>query len=431
MVELVDEAIVHSGADVRALSGPGGTQAHANLEKLVDVVRSAMDRGLHTLHDLLAWFTMQREVGHQESEAHIADETTGAVRIMTVHAAKGLEAPWVFVADISNRGINRRPPVLTTPQGTVWYEYIDADGNRQKPDELVALQDHDRAEDDDESRRLMYVAMTRAERGLVLSGTFGMTSTGRPRVDGSLAWLADDLDLDLTVPPGTTHHAAGTIDCTIIEPDASHSRPARQGLEAETVRIPDALVRVERPGPSSETPVVWPPPPVIDSRHAARRGTEMHAAIEAVIDHGGLHQAPDGPLDALDGDDRRAVERLASASWFTAMLEQGLRSEVPFTARVGDRIIDGRFDALLIDGDHWHVLDFKSALPDTVDEAMSQHRDQADRYIAAALAAQAATVTMEFVDMRDPGHRAAQSVTAGDGHAAQCIDRVAGSGDSD
>ena len=157
--ELLD-TVLGETAYAYELRGPRRWQSRENLKKLRGLIRRAENRGYPTLAriaehlDLLA-------VG---DESNAAIDAIDAVSLMTVHAAKGLEFPIVFVVNMGRGTGGVRAPIRVV---------TDAAGEPS-----VAVGDYQSEADEDagarereESKRLLYVAMTRARDRLYLSAT--------------------------------------------------------------------------------------------------------------------------------------------------------------------------------------------------------------------------------------------------------------------
>lgn len=166
--ELLRQALNKTGY-LAALTGlPGGARLRRNVEKLIDIAEASgkitLGAFAHYLDDLTA-----REV--REGEATL--DTANAMRLMTVHASKGLEFPIVILADASWSG--GRPDIdpltLDKETGQLVCKIYDDDEHK-----LVSSYAHQRAsylqslKDDAERKRLLYVAATRARDCLIISG---------------------------------------------------------------------------------------------------------------------------------------------------------------------------------------------------------------------------------------------------------------------
>lgn len=163
--DIIDRVLAESEYAVE-LGGLGFAQARENLKKIRGLIRRIQNRGYTTLARLADYFA-GLAAGGDESNAII--DAVDAVNLMTVHAAKGLEFPVVFIVNIGKGSGGSRDDIRVAPAPFAG----DDEG-----DPVVAVTDHDDpgARDDDareleESKRLLYVALTRARDRLYLAGT--------------------------------------------------------------------------------------------------------------------------------------------------------------------------------------------------------------------------------------------------------------------
>jgi ATP-dependent exoDNAse (exonuclease V) beta subunit len=167
--ELLD-AVLHETAYAYELRGSRRRQARENLKKLRGLVRRAENRGYATLARIADH--LERLAVGDESNAAI--DAIDAVSLMTVHAAKGLEFPIVFLVNMGRGTGGVRAPIRVVDDPT--------------GDASVAIADYQSEADEDaqarereESKRLLYVALTRARDRLYLSAAFkdGVCRFGR------------------------------------------------------------------------------------------------------------------------------------------------------------------------------------------------------------------------------------------------------------
>jgi ATP-dependent helicase/nuclease subunit A len=193
------EAILPASSYAYELRGPRRAQAWENLKKMRSLIRRIQNRG---------YATLVRIADHIESltagdESNAVIEALDAVNLMTVHAAKGLEFPVVFVVNLARGATGPPRPVRVVVNGPEGEPSVSIGPFVSETDEV------EREREKEETRRLLYVAATRARDRLYLSSTLkdGNLVPGR----GSLAEvLPDSLK-------GLFAHAATAFDaCTVV-----------------------------------------------------------------------------------------------------------------------------------------------------------------------------------------------------------------------
>ena len=150
---------------------PFGAQRVANVDKLLGIAAAAEQRGGDEadLAGFVRYVDRMRDAAQRESEADVEDAVTGSVNVMSIHAAKGLEWPVVFVAQTSHRGVPRVDRVLLDERGRL----VALPGGVEVPEAFRALRKRAHAAEEDDARRLLYVALTRARDLLVVTGPDG------------------------------------------------------------------------------------------------------------------------------------------------------------------------------------------------------------------------------------------------------------------
>jgi ATP-dependent helicase/nuclease subunit A len=174
---LLDRVLARTGYDVELLRLPGGARRLANVRKLM---RLAREHEAEHGRDLRGFVDLVIQLGggldgrdeDRESEAPVEGEALDAVRLMTIHRAKGLEFPVVCVADLGRGSPSAGADLVRVGKdGRVGVKLRALDGRRPRPAFAYEAIGEARARAEaDEEARLFYVAMTRAREQLILSG---------------------------------------------------------------------------------------------------------------------------------------------------------------------------------------------------------------------------------------------------------------------
>ncbi|QEC50014.1 AAA family ATPase [Baekduia soli] len=192
--ELLERAVDRTGYDLHVLGLPGGRRRWANVLKLQRLAAGFEGRRGRDLRGLIDLATAELEAQARETDAPVEAAPSnpgGAVRLMTMHAAKGLEFAVVVIADLGRAGRSDADDLLVQG-GRVGLRLRTVDGGSAKALDWEALRDEQAAAGADEERRILHVAMTRAQERLLLSGTFEADRwLGAPRpAVAPLRWLA-------------------------------------------------------------------------------------------------------------------------------------------------------------------------------------------------------------------------------------------------
>ena len=327
------------------------------------------------------------------------------VRIMTVHGAKGLEAPVVFLPDTMRKPHARNSLVwleeerqdggVGTVEGLLW------PGRASREDPLTrearALA---RTAQEAEYRRLLYVAMTRAEDRLYVCGWQGRDA---PSEDCWYALVRSGLESLKGVEPLAMPEVGGLV---YAEPQtAPQPRWEEPGPEAGAPPPlpPELLVppAEEAPAPRPLAPsraLAEPPPgsPIDTSAEQARlRGIAAHKLLERLPELAPVkrlaaarcllakHDLDEGEREALAASMIAIIENPDYAPYFAP----GTSAEAPIRAVVGDRDIDGQIDRLLVREGEVIALDYKTGHAPQEGEAVPEaYRVQMESYRAALAA---------------------------------------------
>lgn len=393
------------------LSGPveGRRKLYARLglaarDPIDELLNSALEferSETASLDRFLAWFSrgtvdVQRDPGRPSNE----------VRVMTVHGAKGLEAPVVILADATAdpARLGRTPITLELEIGSggpVPLLRPKKDERSSPFDDLINAEDK---RDLEEHWRLLYVALTRASDRLIVTGV-----APKPRKDGSEArpvncWhvlveramtsLGARASKDDDWGPGLVHGAAGL----------QTARPRRAKPGALDVPIPQwarspAPPEARPPRPLAPSAIAIDDenalPPSEATRSAALRGTWIHQLLERLP---ATHPARrpsvadlwlERSAHVVDPELRSAIVdevcSILSDSRFSSLFGEGSLAEAPLAASLPDgRVIAGTVDRLLVEEKRVLVIDFKTGrVPPSESEIPSAHRVQMEAYVEA------------------------------------------------
>ena len=148
-----------------------GKKRYANLRKLVELCKIQEEFDPLTLRDFIEIVEGYKFREIRESEAPVESEEDDVVKMITTHSAKGLEFPVVIVADTDRD--NSRPPeyfVYSKNRGISFKIMNPSTNEAEEPLSYERINDETTQKELQESKRLLFVAMTRAQEHLILSG---------------------------------------------------------------------------------------------------------------------------------------------------------------------------------------------------------------------------------------------------------------------
>jgi ATP-dependent helicase/nuclease subunit A len=376
-----------------------GEEARDPIEELLNAALLFEENGTPSLQLFLDWFD-RGEVQIKRDPSAPLD----AVRVMTAHGSKGLQAPLVVLADATG------DPDRSPGGGIGWPHEEGGDPVpviRPRKEErfppFAGLIEEAERRDLEEHWRLLYVAATRAEEWLAIGGALGPGARGQIPANSWYAALA--AALDGLEPAEAEDGLWGNVRVHGRESARGRERPPR-AASAESVAPgwlhAPAPVEARPPRPLAPSAIgvdtIANPPPGAAMRAAAERGRLLHALFERLPDL--APEARAGAADlwlaqsagvadpamraALAGDALAVIEDPRFAALFSA----AALAEAPIAAVVGGDVIAGTVDRLLVTDDTVTVIDFKTGrrAPVTLDRVPRHHLDQMGAY-AAALAA--------------------------------------------
>jgi ATP-dependent helicase/nuclease subunit A len=327
------------------------------------------------------------------------EDRGGEVRVMTVHGAKGLEAPIVILPDTTTRARAQGGPLLEAEGGFLWAP--------RKPDDCPASAEARAAREtaaDQESLRLLYVALTRARDRLIVCGVktadqyhrgswheIASRALERPEIAAETRVIEDDSE-------GLSRFGADPLvaitRAPLVEPAIALPAWARRFAPAEPLVVryasPSTFVDAEKgpaPSPLAER----------DGLGRFRRGILIHRLLQLLPD---LPAEAQGPAAASllarepDLTDSQRQEMAAAAlgvlndARFAAVFGPGSRPEAAIAGGAKGLpeglAVSGRIDRLLVEPGRVLVVDFKTnrPAPDRIEEADRAYLIQMALYVA-------------------------------------------------
>jgi ATP-dependent helicase/nuclease subunit A len=381
---LLHSLLQDTGIEAVLLDQPYGMQKASNVHKILEMAHqydAASSAGLWGFIDFVD-DSMQREV--RESEAGLLEERDGTVKLMTIHSSKGLEFPVVVLAETAVHQTGGSTALIESHRnfGLVCShrEPLKNEDKTFRPAYGKIMTQQIKNEEEDESARQLYVALTRAEDWLMVMGTpnhknsiwknswmeffdhqYQLLDRSHDDVFGEAGWKAKMIR---TMP-------AGAID---------RDMPAELSLsEIDTDRVLKQIAHIPVPEtPSTLTVSEWlnQHNSASDEENAVgsfssmermERGTLIHRYFEAW----NVRSSPPSPQDwlqlnapsislneSLVNTLNEAVNFLQQTELFTVWdTDSAPLKEVPFQILLHDQLIRGTIDIILPDGT---ILDYKT-----------------------------------------------------------------------
>jgi ATP-dependent helicase/nuclease subunit A len=367
-----------------------GHEATDALDEFLNLALDYEKRETPSLQGFVSWLrNAQAEVKRDMELAR--DE----VRVMTVHGAKGLEAPVVILADTTTPPQGWHPPrllalpaqnaALDTPGPAIW---ATAKMNDVGP--MAAARERALDSARDEYRRLLYVAMTRAIDRLVVCGI----DPGRKLPEGCWYELVRD-GLEAESAP----EKADFGDVEVLRYRKTADSPAaaqpQSAVAAASVTIPPWLTRDVESGlarPDTIKPSGFVDDPV-PAAPAARDKARERAIARGLAVHRLMQSLPEVPPDRRAETARRFFARrdtfaeperdqiirqvlgILSDARFAALFGPASRAEVPIAGRFKGRPVAGQVDRLVVTPDEVLIADYKSnrPAPQTLNQCLQRY----------------------------------------------------------
>ncbi len=377
-----------------SLLRPHGDQRVANIRKAVAGARSFAG-GAGSYRRFARWFRDQEVLASEESESPMIEEDENAVRMLTMHKAKGLQFPVVILANlVQTRRAGSR--LIVGPEGRLAFKI----GDSLETGDYAELAEREFARDKAETIRLLYVAATRAGDLLVVprppksGGYFDIVGWNLERE----SWRLSDMPMlrgkarpfvRLDVP---SSEERARSDRMRDEWERGRRALIERAKHPVTAVAPSRLVLDAVPGDSrAGGPGAGGPSPR-GAKEGALFGEAFHRIMELAA--AGARDLPRiaAAVAAELGMEAEApsLARLAGEALASEIMRRAARatrrlSEVPFIVSFDGGFVQGRIDLLFEEKGRWTVVDYKTDDVDAVEiaERIASYRPQAAAYALA------------------------------------------------
>jgi ATP-dependent exoDNAse (exonuclease V) beta subunit len=452
---LCERVLAEHDYDLAVLAQWDGRRRYANLRKLARLARSYEELRGPDVEGFVRFVRDQEAVGARELEAVAEEEGSDSVRLLTIHAAKGLEFKVVVVADA---GRDKAPPasdeILALSDGRFGFRVADpVTSERRGAYAYEEVKETRKAEERAERLRLYYVAMTRAIDRLIVSGSIDPARTADETTP--IGWVLGRLDAR-----GEIQQASG--EPLELEREGARvilrvDRYAEEAAVAAEPQPEDGQLELFAEAGGVVLPALVPPLPPLpeipapplhrvrrlsfsalalfercsyryyaervvgmrptDERAAAPGGTGLAAteigdAVHRLLELVNLQQPlpPDDLVMLVRGwYPRVSDEELDRIGVFVRSYCEselarrvatlsGARPERPFAFEYDGVLLRGRLDVLQLDGDRALVLDYKTnTLEEGTPEEIVEHDYRLQRLVYALACFRAGAQEVEVV----------------------------------
>ena len=434
-----------------ALDSPDARDVWRRVRYVIDQARAWSDAGGHGLRRYLNWVDLMASES-RNADTILPEHDHDAVRIMTIHAAKGLEFPITVVSGLTTK------PAPTTTNSVVWHRNTWTISNKNSDEIYEDFKPLDEQMSDAERRRLLYVACTRAVDHLVVSlhRLPGPTEIAKGATNASLLHAGGAADggaatlriahgafeLKRSTPPelawtdraGWASERERAIAAASWRPTVSATRLA------EELSLPAAEHTIERADSGlAKDPIDLDLPPWQRGRYGTAIGRAVHGVLQfadlrngADIDGLAAAQCAAEGIDGVEALVGSLARSALAAPIVRAAVELEHHRELFVAAPVGDRLLEGYIDLLVRTDDGLVIVDYKT--DDWSDRALRHER--IDRYrgqlaaYAVALEHVLAEPIVSGMLVRCIDGEPAEQITLGDFDAAQQVVRAALAGTS-
>ncbi|MDF2964629.1 MAG: uvrD [Rickettsiaceae bacterium] len=352
-----------------------GLEASEIVNEFLDLAANFERENGNNLQDFIIWV----ENSHIEIKRDL--EQGDSLRVMTVHGSKGLQAPFVILADTTRIG-RQKPKLLWTEENHLLWPGYSANENEF----YKALEEKYKHKDYQEYLRLLYVAMTRAEDELIIFGSSEKEDVADNCWYSLIKEGLKDVTCEAEIPVNLTRYFAGNSKYLHFDLYSEKVAP----LESVPLSSNDKYIPLMDTTPKfflktmEEQQLTQSP---LISRQATEYGTVIHRLLEAYFTAKDLNFVINHPiLEHLNYKQvisvREKLSRVAELSEIKQLLKYNLKCEVTVGMNDERNSTLGRLDLLAINNSEAVIIDYKtdSHVPSSVSDVPNQYQTQLKHY---------------------------------------------------
>jgi ATP-dependent helicase/nuclease subunit A len=266
IADMLSGLVAATRYDAKILGTPAGMRKYANVKKLIDIARDFETREAFGLREFIAYIKKLEPEEARESEAQVELEKGDTVKLLTIHKAKGLEFPLVVLADLARKQEveDGLPFNFTEEYGLAFRVKNEFFKSSQDTYTFAKNAEFEREKNAEEAKRLFYVALTRAEEHLILSGVNrGNEHREKPyrELPTWMDWLRKALE------------DAAHLPLLVLETKENGKAWKKRQALREMAPFRDALAHFRPIGPEALARLLDPPPGAASASELLKRAS--------------------------------------------------------------------------------------------------------------------------------------------------------------
>ena len=343
-----------------------GYEVNEALDEFLNSIISYESSHTPSLQGFLHWMNISEKQIKRDMEQN-RDE----VRIMTVHGAKGLEAPVIFLPDTSQIPDNRKKILIWDEAGFPLWPGKKSNGNKlykkldEKYSELVF----------DEYLRLFYVAMTRAEDELYICGWKNGNIPEKSWYNLARKSIKEIGEETAFPSKNTEENKAYTL--TSKQQEKAEEKAVIRTIKSEKLKLPEFVFKLPE---ADKQPKIISPSKIISEEEQSvfsplqtgiyERGKTIHTLLQFL---------PSIPIEKRNKAAEKFMERadakysteekneiikevisVINSTEFSEVFSENSRAEVPVSGQVGNYLVSGQIDRLVVTENEVLIIDYKT-----------------------------------------------------------------------